>query len=102
MRWTRATSVILALSAAIHVSPAGATDDNGRWRAYVCRVTDWIDCEQNRNSRRIYPVETLYPDEHTCLQRFEALFENDPVISGKYPQTNDADNSYVFDCEMVK
>ena len=99
MSWSKTTLIILMLSVTAMVTPAGAADDGGPWRAFVCRVTDWIDCEQNRKNKRVYPVDTLYPDEETCLRKFEELFENDPVISGKYPQTNDADNSFVFDCE---
>jgi len=97
-----AAFIILALCATPLVAPAGPADSGGQWRAYVCRVTDWLDCEQIRNDKRVYPDAPLYPDEDTCLARFGDLFEKDPVISSKYPQTNDADNSYVFDCEQVK
>ncbi len=98
---TTVTLIILMLSAAAVVAPAGAADTSGQWRAYVCRVTDWLDCEHTRNNKRIYPDAPLYPDEDACLAGFGELFEKNPAISGKYPQTNDAGNSYVYDCEKV-
>ncbi|HUT40257.1 MAG TPA: hypothetical protein VM011_02865 [Gammaproteobacteria bacterium] len=102
MNWITVTPLILALSAAVFAAPATAVDASSQWKAYVCRVTDWPDCEQNRNNKRVYPDERLYPDKNTCLDSFGLLFENDPVISVKYPQTNDASSSYVFDCEAVR
>ena len=102
MNWITATPIILTLSATALTAPAIAAVTGTQWRGYVCRVTDWPDCEQNLNNKRIYPDTVTYPDKITCLDLFEQLFENDPVISGKYPQTNDASNSYVFDCEAVR
>ena len=102
MNWITETPLILALSATVFAAPATAVDAGSLWQAYVCRVTDWPDCEQNRNNKRVYPDERLYPDKNTCLDSFGQLFENDPAISGKYPQTNDASNSYVFDCEAAR
>ncbi|MGB5473430.1 MAG: hypothetical protein WBQ78_08125 [Gammaproteobacteria bacterium] len=102
MNWITVTPIILALSATVFAAPEPAVDASSLWKAYVCRVTDWPDCEQNRNNKRVYPDELLYPDKNTCLDSFGQLFENDPVMSEKYPQTNDASNSYVFDCEAVR
>jgi hypothetical protein len=101
MSWIITIPVILILSSTAVVTPVSATGTAAPWRAYVCRVTDWVDCEQGRNNKRIYPDETLYTDKDTCLYGFEARFKNDPAISGKYPQTSDPAGSYVFDCEMV-
>ena len=102
MNWIILSPIILALSATVFAAPEPAVDASSLWKGYVCRVTDWPDCEQNRNNKRVYPDERLYPDKNTCLDSFGQLFENDPVMSGQYPQTNDASNSYVFDCEAVR
>lgn len=96
------TSIILALSATAFAAPAAAAGTSGQWRAYVCRVTDWPDCAQDRNGRRIYPEQRRYPDEKTCLDGFGQRFESDPVIAGKYPQTTDARNSFVFACGQLR
>lgn len=92
-----ATPLILALSTLVLAAPAAGT--GGQWQAYVCRVTDWPDCEQNRNDRRIYPDPTRYADRKGCLEAFGYRFEHDPQVSGSYPQTSDPGNSYVYDCE---
>ncbi|MGD2113316.1 MAG: hypothetical protein PVI50_08010 [Gammaproteobacteria bacterium] len=102
MNWITAGCGSLALLATALIAPAGATEAGAHWRAFVCRVTDWHACEQNRNNKRIYPGETLYPDKDTCLEAFAQRFEQDPEISGKFPQTKDASHSYVFDCEAVR
>jgi hypothetical protein len=94
-----AMPLILVLSALALTAPAVATEAGSQWRAYVCRVTDWPDCEQNRNDRRIYPDPARYPDRSGCLEVFGQRFVHDPLISDKYPQTSDAGNSYVYDCE---
>ncbi len=73
MNWITVTPLILTLSATAFTTPATAADTSGQWKAYVCRVTDWSDCEQNRNNKRIYPDERLYPDMDTCLDGFGQL-----------------------------
>jgi hypothetical protein len=102
MNWITTGCGILALSIAAQIAPAGATETGVQWRAFVCRVTDWRECEQDTNNKRIYPGEALYPDKDTCLEAFAQRFEQDPDIAGKYPQTKDADHSYVFDCAAVR
>ena len=97
-----ATSIILALSATALAAPAAAAGAGGEWRAYVCRVTDWPDCTQDRNGKRIHPEQKRYPDEKTCLEVFGQRFESDPAIAGKYPQTTVARNSFVFGCEQAR
>lgn len=98
MPWKYATPSLLLVAALLASAPAAAAD-NGAWRGYVCRVTDWPDCERNRNERRIYPDQTRYPDQDACLTAFGQRFTRDPQLAASYPQTSDAANSYVFDCE---
>lgn len=103
MHWMITTPFLLALAATSQASPAApsAGVDTG-WRAYVCRVTHWADCEQNRNARRVYPDPAIYPDRNSCLAGFGQRFENDPALKAKYPQTSDPGQSFVFDCEAVR
>jgi hypothetical protein len=98
----RFTAIPLLLILAASVQAAPSADDEVQWRAYVCRVTDWTDCEQNRNTRRIYPDPARYPDRKACLAGFGQQFESDPALNSKYPQTSDPAGSFVFDCEAVR
>lgn len=98
MPWKSAPPCLLAGALILAAVPAAAGDN---WRAFVCRVTDWPDCERNTPGRRIYPDPTLYPDQDSCLAAFGQRFEHDPQIADRYPQTREAGNSYVYDCEAV-
>jgi hypothetical protein len=70
-----------------------------QWKAYICRATDWAACEQGK--KRIYPKVETYKSEDACYEKFEILFEEDPEISKKYPQTETLAGSHVFECEQV-
>lgn len=76
-----------------------AEDAPSKWKPYICRAVDWAACEQGK--RRIYPSEDVYDSQAACYEKFEVIFETDPVISKKYPQTEKLDNSHVFDCEEI-
>ena len=69
------------------------------WKPYICRATDWAACEQGK--RRIYPKDVVYKSKDACYEEFEVIFEEDPEISKKYPQTETLADSYVFKCEEV-
>jgi hypothetical protein len=92
--------LLLTLAASVQADPSAGGEVH--WRAYVCRVTDWTDCEQNRDTRRIYPDPARYPDRNACLDGFGRRFESDPALKSKYPQTSDPAGSFVFDCEAVR
>ena len=80
-----------------------AADESGEWRAYVCRIADWKNCEANKENKRIFPRPgEHYPDKETCLAEFDKLFWEDPEIHDKYPQTQDAQESYLFECTQDK
>lgn len=101
MRWITAIPLLLVLGAVAQAAVPAAAGD-AHWRAYVCRVTDWTDCEQNRNARRVYPDPAVYADRDSCLAGFGQRFENDPALKAQYPQTSDPGQSFVFECETVR
>ena len=104
MNMIKAVSVFLiTVSSTLVASPIMAADDNGEWRAYVCRISDWKDCEKNKNNKRIFPRPgEHYSDKETCLEEFDKLFWEDPEIHAKYPQVEDAEKSWLFACTQDK
>ena len=50
-----------------------------------------------RKKKMIFPFSTAYKSKDDCYYYFGKLFAEEPMKSS-YPQTSDAQSSYIFGC----
>ena len=68
------------------------------WIGFVIKVNDMIYHGEEKRRRMIFPLEQVYASEEQCYDDFGWLFQNDSQLMGRFPQTSDVNESYLFGC----
>ena len=69
-----------------------------QWVGYVIKVVDYGMYSGNeRKKKMILPSSATYKSKDDCYYYFGKLFAEEPMKSS-YPQTSDAQSSYIFGC----
>ena len=90
----RALLVSSAAIAACGFSSQGMAADS--WVGYVCKVMDYFECQSG--TKMIFPRPERYSDRDTCYEEFGKLFAEDTELLRRFPQTDNAHESYLFGC----
>jgi hypothetical protein len=74
-----------------------------KWKGYVIKVFDYgLLKGKEREKKMIFPRSETYSSKEECYEEFGNLFQYDPYLSKKYPQTNDPFTSYLYGCVKKK
>ena len=72
------------------------------WIGYVIKVSDMIYKGEEKRRRMIFPLKQTYASKEQCYDDFGWLFQNDPQLVGRFPQTSDVNKRYLFGCIETK